>query len=281
MKISEDYCSDNLYDESIKEDTVYLCMHFTRNHKELKPYTPYPTYSIRRIEDQVKNILEYYNRGPHPRNPQYVILTSNNTTYRRFSKAYKNKTLNRILGGNVGHDVRGCWYKTFLYCNPHTFSGTKGAVVLSRWFEKLESVFRSSNCANEDRVMFVACTLRSRGYTNHFHELEIMFPTMVTPEYKKIKRYIWGLQENIQGNVASSKPITTHEAIQMTHNLMDQVVRTKAARGNDRNKQKGEDHQSNNNNHHHQQNRRQEVVGAYVAAPNEGMVYARNLPFSN
>ncbi|GJW22100.1 hypothetical protein Tco_0032722 [Tanacetum coccineum] len=57
-KKSEEYCSDNLYVISIKEDTAYLCLHFTSNHEDLKPYTPYLAYSIRCIEDQVKNILE-------------------------------------------------------------------------------------------------------------------------------------------------------------------------------------------------------------------------------
>ncbi|GJY16283.1 putative reverse transcriptase domain-containing protein [Tanacetum coccineum] len=53
---------------------------------------------------------------------------------------------------------------------------------------------------------------------------------MVTMKYKKIERYIWELPERIQGNVTSSKPATTHEAICMAYNLMDQAVRFKAAR---------------------------------------------------
>ncbi|GJT97338.1 hypothetical protein Tco_1092856 [Tanacetum coccineum] len=51
------YYSDNLYAISIKEDTTYLCMHFIRNHEELKSNTPYPEDSICRIEDYLK-ILE-------------------------------------------------------------------------------------------------------------------------------------------------------------------------------------------------------------------------------
>ncbi|GJZ58639.1 hypothetical protein Tco_0614455 [Tanacetum coccineum] len=38
---SEEYYSDILYTVSIKEDTVYLCLHFTRNHKESKSNMPY------------------------------------------------------------------------------------------------------------------------------------------------------------------------------------------------------------------------------------------------
>ncbi|GJZ25069.1 hypothetical protein Tco_0562528, partial [Tanacetum coccineum] len=62
------YCSDNLYTVSIKEDTAYLCLHFTRNHKELKSNTLYPGDSIRRIKDYLK-IQEYIKRGPYSKKP--------------------------------------------------------------------------------------------------------------------------------------------------------------------------------------------------------------------
>ncbi|GKF34210.1 hypothetical protein Tco_0107410, partial [Tanacetum coccineum] len=35
-------------------------------------------------------------------------------------------------GGNIALEVRGCTYKTFLACNPHTFSGSEGIIGLSR-----------------------------------------------------------------------------------------------------------------------------------------------------
>ncbi|GJX17076.1 hypothetical protein Tco_0217908 [Tanacetum coccineum] len=39
LKIAD---SDILYAVSIKEDMAYLCLHFTRNHKDLKTNMPYP-----------------------------------------------------------------------------------------------------------------------------------------------------------------------------------------------------------------------------------------------
>nr|GEV50328.1 reverse transcriptase domain-containing protein [Tanacetum cinerariifolium] len=64
-------------------------------------------------------------------------------------------------------------------------------------------------------------------------ELALLCPTMVKPEYKKSERYIWGLTNNIQRNATSSKPKKIHEAMCMTHDRMDQVVRSKAAKGRD------------------------------------------------
>ncbi|GKB96175.1 hypothetical protein Tco_0982312 [Tanacetum coccineum] len=49
MKKFEDCCSENLYVVSIKEDTAYLCLHFTGNHERLKSNMSYPKDSIRRL----------------------------------------------------------------------------------------------------------------------------------------------------------------------------------------------------------------------------------------
>ncbi|GJS45560.1 reverse transcriptase domain-containing protein [Tanacetum coccineum] len=50
-------------------------------------------------------------------------------------------------------------YKEFINCQPFYFNGTEGAVDLIRWFERTESVFSRSKCAEEDRVTFATRTL--------------------------------------------------------------------------------------------------------------------------
>nr|GEU52860.1 reverse transcriptase domain-containing protein [Tanacetum cinerariifolium] len=50
-------------------------------------------------------------------------------------------------------------YKEFISCQPFYFNGTEGAVHLIRWFERTESVFSRSNCAEENRVTFATGTL--------------------------------------------------------------------------------------------------------------------------
>ncbi|GJY96702.1 hypothetical protein Tco_0513612 [Tanacetum coccineum] len=50
---------------------------------------------------------------------------------------------------------RECTYKDFLNCKALSFKGTEGVVVLSQWFEKMESVFHISNCAVENQVKFL------------------------------------------------------------------------------------------------------------------------------
>ncbi|GJW16707.1 transposon TX1 [Tanacetum coccineum] len=49
-----------------QEDTAYPCLHFTRNHEDIKPNTPYPGTSICRIQDLLyTKILEDIKRGPY------------------------------------------------------------------------------------------------------------------------------------------------------------------------------------------------------------------------
>nr|GEX68175.1 reverse transcriptase domain-containing protein [Tanacetum cinerariifolium] len=50
-------------------------------------------------------------------------------------------------------------YKEFISYQPFYFNGTKGVVELIRWFERTESIFSQSNCAEENKVAFATGTL--------------------------------------------------------------------------------------------------------------------------
>nr|GEV35964.1 putative reverse transcriptase domain-containing protein [Tanacetum cinerariifolium] len=56
--------------------------------------------------------------------------------------------------------ARECTFQDFLKCKPHTFSGTEGVVRLTRWFEKIETVFNISNCPLKYQVKYATCTLQ-------------------------------------------------------------------------------------------------------------------------
>ncbi|GJX73156.1 putative reverse transcriptase domain-containing protein [Tanacetum coccineum] len=53
--------------------------------------------------------------------------------------------------GPAAPKITGCTYVTFMKCDPQPFKGTEGAVGLCQWFEKLESVFRISDCKERDK----------------------------------------------------------------------------------------------------------------------------------
>ncbi|GJV13555.1 hypothetical protein Tco_1355096 [Tanacetum coccineum] len=86
-------------------------------------------------------------------------------------------------------------------CQPYNFKGTKGAVGLARWFEKIESVFHISNCVVEcqcsrneiQKLENELWNLTVKGtdvasYTQRYQELALLCLKMVPDEEEKIER---------------------------------------------------------------------------------------------
>ncbi|GKF52857.1 hypothetical protein Tco_0159767 [Tanacetum coccineum] len=48
-------------------------------------------------------------------------------------------------------------YKEFLACNPKEYDGKGGAIVLTRWIEKMESVHDMSGCSIEGPKSEIHC----------------------------------------------------------------------------------------------------------------------------
>nr|GEY76872.1 reverse transcriptase domain-containing protein [Tanacetum cinerariifolium] len=61
--------------------------------------------------------------------------------------------------------TRECTYQDFMKCQPLYFKGTEGVVELTQWFERMETVFRISNCLAENQVKFATCTLLAGALT--------------------------------------------------------------------------------------------------------------------
>ncbi|GJT91810.1 putative reverse transcriptase domain-containing protein [Tanacetum coccineum] len=61
--------------------------------------------------------------------------------------------------------ARECTYQDFLKCQPLIFKGTKGVVGLTRWFEKMETVFHISNFPLKYQVKYATCTPQNSALT--------------------------------------------------------------------------------------------------------------------
>ncbi|GJR32492.1 putative reverse transcriptase domain-containing protein [Tanacetum coccineum] len=68
-------------------------------------------------------------------------------------------------------------YKEFISCQTFYFNGTEGAVGLIRWFERTESVFSRSRCAEENKVTFTTVTTKESLTTE---ELSTTAPAATT-----------------------------------------------------------------------------------------------------
>nr|GEV55685.1 putative reverse transcriptase domain-containing protein [Tanacetum cinerariifolium] len=111
--------------------------------------------------------------------------------------------------------TRECTYPDFMKCKPLNFKGTEGVVELIQWFEKMETVFRKSNC---------------------FVDMKKKMTDKYCPrgEMKKLKSELWnlrrqiklkdmsgGLPDVIHESVVASRPKTMQEAIEMENELID------------------------------------------------------------
>ncbi|GJT93324.1 putative reverse transcriptase domain-containing protein [Tanacetum coccineum] len=173
-----------------------------------------------------------------------------------------------VVNENVQENVRnvivngnrvGCSYKEFLACNPKEYDGKGGAVVLTRWIEKMESVHDMSGYSIDQKVKYNAgsfvgnnfkfmmiqefCPSRKMqkleselwnhamvgaghaAYTDRFHKLVRLVPHLVTPENRMIEMYVYGLALQICGMVAVTEPKTIQKAVQISGALIDEAVR--------------------------------------------------------
>nr|GEV10282.1 hypothetical protein [Tanacetum cinerariifolium] len=154
-----------------------------------------------------------------------------------------------------GND-QGCSYKEFLACNPKEYNRNGGAVVLTRWIKKMENVQDMSSRSIDPKVKYTAgsfvgkaltwwnsyirtlsqevaklsCGITPWGaghvaYTDRFHELARLVPHLVTPESRKIERYVYGLALQICRMVVAMEPKTMQKAAQIFSALTNEAVR--------------------------------------------------------
>ncbi|GJR59290.1 putative reverse transcriptase domain-containing protein [Tanacetum coccineum] len=157
--------------------------------------------------------------------------------------------------------VRPCFYADFMKCQPLNFKGTEGVVGLTRWIEKIESVFNISGCAIENQVKFATSTLLGAALTWWNSQIRSLGPDAYSMTWE-IDKYISGLPDNIYGSVKSSRPKTLDETIELANDFMDQKLRTYAERQTD-NKRKADDSSRNNHGHQQQPFKRQNVAKVY------------------
>ncbi|GJT75563.1 putative reverse transcriptase domain-containing protein [Tanacetum coccineum] len=171
---------------------------------------------------------------------------------------------------NMKNGRGGCSYKEFMACNLNDYDGKGGARVYTLWIEKMELVqdmsgrgenqkvqtrgreaavgmawedfkllLREEFCPNNEmqklETEFWCPTLVGAGhaaYTNRFHELARLVPHLVTPENKRINRYIYGIVPQIHEIVAVTEPKIIQSAILKARMLTNEAIRNEALKKN-------------------------------------------------
>ncbi|GJY03470.1 putative reverse transcriptase domain-containing protein [Tanacetum coccineum] len=183
--------------------------------------------------------------------------------------------------------ARPCFYADFMKCQPLNFKGTEGVVGLTRWIEKMESVFNISGCVIENqgeikKLEIELWNLKVKGndvraYTERFQELTLICTKFVINKTEKVDKYISEIPDNIYGNVKSAIPKTLDGTIELANDLMDQKLYTYAERQTN-NKRKADDSSRNNHGHQQQPFKRQNVAKVYNMRTSERKPYGGSLP---
>ncbi|GJV49738.1 putative reverse transcriptase domain-containing protein [Tanacetum coccineum] len=168
-----------------------------------------------------------------------------------------------VVNENVQENVRnvivngnrvGCSYKEFLACNPNKYDGKRRCYSSYSLMEKMSREHDISGCSVDQKVKYTAGSFvvyddtrvfpshemqkleselsnhamvgaRHAAYTNRFHELARLVPHLVTPESRKIERYVYGLAPQIRGMVAATELKTMQKVVQISGALTDKAVR--------------------------------------------------------
>ncbi|GKE02940.1 putative reverse transcriptase domain-containing protein [Tanacetum coccineum] len=81
-----------------------------------------------------------------------------------------------------------CYYANFMKCQPLNFKGTEGMVGLTRWIEKMESVFNISGCAIENQVKFTTCTMLGDALTWWNSQIRTLGPKAYAMTWEGLKK---------------------------------------------------------------------------------------------
>ncbi|GJY07716.1 putative reverse transcriptase domain-containing protein [Tanacetum coccineum] len=201
--------------------------------------------------------------------------------------------------------TRECTYPDFMKCQPLNFKGTEGVVELTQWVEKMETVFRISNCSVENQIKFSTCTLLGNALTwwnshvktvgndvdyemtwtelkkkmtdkycprTEIKKLKVKLWDLKVKESDKIERYVSGLPDMIHRSIVASKPKTMQKATEIATELMDKRIRTFADRQT-KNKRKQD-----NNQQQQLQNKRQNTDRDYAAGTGKKKLYGGSKP---
>ncbi|KAM0030778.1 putative transcription factor interactor and regulator CCHC(Zn) family [Helianthus debilis subsp. tardiflorus] len=111
--------------------------------------------------------------------------------------------------------------------------------------ERIESDFLSLSMKNLD----------CQAYLTSFNTLSRLVPYLVTPEPKRIARFIGGLAPEIKASVKASRPVTFRSVTDLSLSLTQDAARQRALKSSESDKRKREDDNSRRSNKKHRGSR--------------------------
>nr|GEV78051.1 reverse transcriptase domain-containing protein [Tanacetum cinerariifolium] len=126
---------------------------------------------------------------PHHMTPESVQAMINQALLRNSTNGDGSQSSHEDNPRNM-QTTRPCFYADFMKCDPLNFKGNEGVVGLTRWIEKMESVFNISGCAIENQVKFATCTLLNAALTWWNSQIRTLGPEAYAMTWEVLKKKI-------------------------------------------------------------------------------------------
>ncbi|GJU57466.1 reverse transcriptase domain-containing protein [Tanacetum coccineum] len=128
--------------------------------------------------------------------------------------------------------------KALTWWNSQVQTRGQEAAVGMTW-EDIKALTREELCPNNEmqklETVFWCHAMIGAGhaaYTDRFHELARLVPHLVTPENKRIERYIYVLDPQIRAMVAATEPTTIQSVVLKARMLTDEAIRNGSLKNN-------------------------------------------------
>ncbi|GJV02390.1 hypothetical protein Tco_1335959 [Tanacetum coccineum] len=137
-------------------------------------------------------------------------------------------------GDAINDNIRGLFQDMSGCRNSQKVKYTAGLFVgkaLTWWNSQIHTRGRETTVETE---LWNHAMVRAghAAYTDRFHALARLVPHLVTPEGKRIERYVYGLALQIRGMVAATEPKTIQKAVQIAGTLTDEALRNGSIKKN-------------------------------------------------
>ncbi|GJS21264.1 reverse transcriptase domain-containing protein [Tanacetum coccineum] len=168
------------------------------------------------IAQQLQNLL-----------PAMLAQVSNRGNVGNQNGNVVNENVQENIGNVIVNGNRvGCSYKEFLACNPKEYDCKGGAVVLTRWIEKMESVHDMSGCSIDQKVKYTAGLFVGKALTWWNSQIRTLSREVVN--YAMVgaghAAYTDRFHE-LDRMVAATEPNTIQKAVQISGALTDEAIR--------------------------------------------------------
>ncbi|GJS47010.1 putative reverse transcriptase domain-containing protein [Tanacetum coccineum] len=127
------------------------------------------------------------NTNPNNITPESVQTMINQALLRNSNNGDESHSSHKDNRRNM-QTARPCFYADFTKYQPLNFKGTEGVVGLTRWIEKMESVFNISGCAIKNQVKFAICTLLGAALTWWNGQIRTLGPDAYSMTWEVLKK---------------------------------------------------------------------------------------------